>query len=425
MLRGRSAAGLCVAIAASLAAREAVAGDFVDDRIAAATEDGAYQAEYATSDGSLEEGTCGMRKVGAKELAVKASCALPGTRDVLPFAKWQWVNATPEVRRLKPFEASGVEKIARVTYDFDTHLRYAEIFHGGAWMRVRLFEDDDSEINISGVIKGSDRYVVRLSYSSRRILQAGDEIWAPTFAEVADEKGRYERALKEAQDDTARMREHRKQGDAVFAPPPAGTKQEKWEQRRRHGIARFLRKWEIVAVLRPLSAADLKDTLWLLAWLDSPVRRYESLRLYDGVRGRDPKGASAVVDALAADPDTRALAEYLKTTKDWARNLPMAGEELTPALLRDLSPEQLLWLRRSIQVRHGYHLDDPAVRQYFEGLGWYSPMSDRKWKKLTSDPAWKSDPDAVLLRTLKDDERGKQNLLLIKQAEARRPAAPR
>jgi len=94
-------------------------------------------------------------------------------------------------------------------------------------------------------------------------------------------------------------------------------------------------------------------------------------------------------------------------------------------MLRDLSPEQLLWLRRSIQVRHGYHLDDPAVRQYFEGLGWYSPMSDRKWKKLTSDPAWKSDPDAVLLRTLKDDERGKQNLLLIKQAEARRPAAPR
>jgi len=423
MLRGRSAAGLCVAIAASLAAREAVAGDFVDDRIAAATEDGAYQAEYATSDGSLEEGTCGMRKVGAKELAVKANCAVPGTRDVLPFAKWQWLNPTPDVRRLKEFATSGIEKIARVTYDFDTHLHFAEIFHGGSWIRVRLFEDDDP-VGVSGVLKGSDRYVVRLHVSTGQ-LQAGDDIWAPTFAEVADEKGRYERALKEAQDDTARMREHRKQGDAVFAPPPAGTKQEKWEQRRRHGIARFLRKWEIVAVLRPLSAADLKDTLWLLAWLDSPVRRYESLRLYDGVRGRDPKGASAVVDALAADPDTRALADYLKTTKDWARNLPMAGEELTPAMLRDLSPEQLLWLRRSIQVRHGYHLDDPAVRQYFEGLGWYSPMSDKKWKKLTSDPAWKTDPDAVLLRTLKDDERGKQNLLLIKQAEARRQAPPR
>jgi hypothetical protein len=102
----------------------------------------------------------------------------------------------------------------------------------------------------------------------------------------------------------------------------------------------------------------------------------------------------------------------------------MAGEELTPAMLRDLSPSSLLWLRRSIQVRHGYHLDDPAVRQYFEGLGWYSPMSDKKWTKLTSDPAWKTDPDAVLLRTLKDDERGKNNLTLIKQAEAQR-SSPR
>jgi hypothetical protein len=193
------------------------------------------------------------------------------------------------------------------------------------------------------------------------------------------------------------------------------------------GIARFLRKWEIVGTLRPLSAADLKDVLWLLAWLDSPARRYESLRLYDGVRARDPKGASAVVEALAADPDTRGLADYLKTTKDWLRGLPYAGEEMTPAMLRDLSAEQLLWVRRSIQVRAGYHLDDPAVRQYFEGLGWYSPMSDRAWKKLTSDPAWKTDPDAVLVRalTLQRDERGKQNLLLIKQAEARQRAVPR
>jgi hypothetical protein len=245
---------------------------------------------------------------------------------VLPFAKWQWVNATPEVRRLKPFEASGVEKIARVTYDFDTHLRYAEIFHGGAWMRVRLFEDDDSEINISGVIKGSDRYVVRLSYSSRRILPAGDEIWAPTFAEVADEKGRDERALKEAQDDTARCastggrarrrvraaaRRHQ-EGEVGAAPPPRSSRASCASGDRR-GAASAVRGRSqgpaLVAGVARFTGAALTNRC----------------ACTDGVRGRDPKGASAAVDALAADPDTRALADYLKATKDWFRNLPTAG----------------------------------------------------------------------------------------------------
>ena len=401
----------------------------VHEAIAAVTDDGAYEAVYASRERNLESGTCGLRKAGTKDLLVQARCTAADSTDdsneVLPFERWQWTNATPDVRRLKTFDESGIEKLARIGRDWDTRVDYVEVFHGGSWIRVRFFEVDDcNDPKITGVIKGRDRYLVRLQYNhGLDSLDYWDAIWAPTFAEVADERGRYERAHKQAQDDTARMREHRKQGDAVFAPPPSGTKKEKWEQRRRHGIARFLRKWEIAAVLRPLSAADLKDTLWLLAWLDSPRRRYESLRLCDGVRSRDPKGAAAVVDELTRDPDTRALADYLKTTKDWLRGLPMAGEEMTPAMLRGLSSEQLLWLRRSIQVRAGYRLDDPVVRQYFEGMEWYSPMSDRAWKKLTSDPAWTKDPDAVLLRALDKDERGKHNLMLIKQADAGRAGA--
>jgi hypothetical protein len=417
---------ILAAVAPIAVARDARAGEFQTSGILAATDDGVYAAEYEASDGLVQEeekGKCGMYKVSGRELAVHARCTLPGSYDLLPLEKWTWIDPTPEVRRLRRFDEAAAKTLARNGFDLETGATFAEIFHGGAWIRVRVFEDDRPQPAITGAIKGSDRYVVRLNYAED--LSSGDEIWAPTFAEVADESGRYERAHKEAQEDTARMREHRKRGDAVFAPPPAGTKKEKWEQRRRHGMARFLRKWEIVRVFRPWTAADLNDALWLLAWLDSPRRRYESLRVYDVVRASDPKGAAGVVEALASDPDTRALAEYLKTTKDYLRGLPAANEEMTPAMLSGLSSEQLLWLHRSIQVRARYQLEDPVVRQYFEGFGGYSPMSDRAWKKLTSDPAWKKNPDAVLFRALANDAIGKHNLELIIQAEARLRASPR
>ena len=58
-----------------------------------------------------------------------------------------------------------------------------------------------------------------------RDLHAWDELLVVTFAEVADERGRADRFHKEAQEATARMREHRKQGDAVSRPSrPAPSK---------------------------------------------------------------------------------------------------------------------------------------------------------------------------------------------------------
>lgn len=432
MPRGRIAVGICVAITAGLLARDAAAGDYVHDEIVAATEDGAYQAGYSTSDGNLEPGSCGLWKVGAKvgdkvaanELVVRAECAQADTtRPVWPLAKWHWIDPTPEVRRLKEFVPSPLDKLVRIGGDEETGAGFYEVFHAGRWIRLR--ELGDSTPGFKAVLKGSDRYVFKMNYETGQ-LSDGDELWVVTFAEIADESGRVERTHKEARDDTARMREHRRRGETIFAPPPAGTKKEKWEQRRRNGLARFVAKWVTAAVYRPLSAAELKEVLWLLGWFDSPGRRLMALRWYEGVRRRDPAGVTAVLGDLERDPDTKSLADYLKTTKDWLHGLPSLSDEMKPETLRALSAEQLLWLRRSMQVRARYQIDDPAVKQYFQGLGQYNPMSDRAWQKLTSDPAWKTDPDAVLLRALdKDkDERGKQNFLLIQQAEARQRAAP-
>jgi hypothetical protein len=71
-----------------------------------------------------------------------------------------------------------------------------------------------------------------------------------------------------------------------------------------------------------------------------------------------------------------------------------------------------------MQVYARYQLADPAVRQYFQASA-ATTMSDRAWKKLTCDPAWRTDPDAALFRALANDELGKRNLTLIIQAEAR------
>lgn len=70
------------------------------------------------------------------------------------------------------------------------------------------------------------------------------------------------------------MREHRAHGTGVFAPAPAGTAKAKWEQRRRHGIAKFIHDWEIAAAYGALTAPEAQDALWLLGWFDSPPRRY-------------------------------------------------------------------------------------------------------------------------------------------------------
>jgi hypothetical protein len=424
MLRGR-VAGICVGVAAAVAATDVLAGEAIEDEIVAATDDGAFVAGFTTRDGNLEDGTCGLRKAGSKpqDLVARADPGGSFYSEMLPFEKWKWIDPTPAVKRLKSFETSGVDKVVRLGYEKETTTDVVEVFHAGVWRRVRALENEEKPA-FKGVLKGASTYVVKMTFE--RDLHAWDELLVVTFAEVADERGRADRFHKEAQEATARMREHRKQGDGVFAPVPAGTKQEAWEKRRRHGIARFVLKWEIAGVFRPLSAAELKDALWLLAWFDSPLRRMEALRWTDAVRKREPQATAATVEELARDPDTRALVDYLKTTKDYLADTPVAFMPIDSAQLRSLSAEQLLWMHRWIQVHAGYHIDDTAVRQYFEGIGMYRPMSDRAWQKLIADPAWKKDPDAHLLRVLeKSNPLEMKNLAAILQAEAQRRSAPR
>ena len=92
------------ALAATLVARAAGAGDGYRDVIVAVTPDGGYQAAYHTSSGSLEAPGCGLEKVpGApsdKPLAiiVAARCE-DAQHQPLPLDdKWTWERATPENR---------------------------------------------------------------------------------------------------------------------------------------------------------------------------------------------------------------------------------------------------------------------------------------------------------------------------------------
>ena len=193
------------------------------------------------------------------------------------------------------------------------------------------------------------------------------------------------------------MRRHRADGTGVFASKPATTTQEAWERQRRHGIATFIHKWEIAAAYGPLDATDLVDALWLLAWFESPARRYESLRWYTTLSKRDAAGAAALLAELGKDQDTRGLAEFLANTRDHLRDLLPLVLHITDETLRKLSDEQLHWLHRWYRANDGYRFSEPTVAAYFALLPYYTPMSERSWQKHLNDPAWLKDPDAPLL----------------------------
>jgi hypothetical protein len=167
------------------------------------------------------------------------------------------------------------------------------------------------------VLEGPGHTLLRVAFTEP--LNDWDELWSVTDADLAGAPARRAAARQVARDATARMRRHRTAGTGVFAPVPTDSPKEKWEKRRRHGIAKFVRKWEIAAAYGPLDAAELRDALWLLAWFDSAPRHDEAVRWFGGLRARDAPGAAALLADFEKDPDTRGLAALLADTRDHAQ----------------------------------------------------------------------------------------------------------
>lgn len=79
--------------------------------------------------------------------------------------------------------------------------------------------------------------------------------------------------------------------------------------------------------------------------------------------------------------------------------------------------DQLHWLHRALWAFRGqYRFSDPKVAAYFALHPTYSPMSERRWRKLTADPAFAHDPDAPLVGQFK----GNPSLDAITRAERAR-----
>ncbi len=410
-----------VLVAVATLPRRARAGDAEELRILAATPDGALDAFVAFENGSVTE--CGLAKAGVKPAAgetstvVKATCTEASGR-LLPLEKWTWPPATAQVAALRPFDEAAAGKTARIGEDDETYQWRIEIMQGGRWVVARPIEGELPSLD--GVIRGKDRTLLRMAFGEQ--LNDWHEVWSVTDAEVAGAPARRAAARQDAREATARMREHRAKGTGVFEPAPAGTAKDKWEKRRRHGIATFIHKWEITAAYGPLDAADLRDALWLLGWFDSPPRRHEAMRLWGGLRERDAPGATAVMADLEKDPDTRALAAFLKATPDHLRGLPQIWQA-TDESLRALSNDQLHWMHRREWGEAGYHFSDPAVTAYFAMIPACAPMPDKRWKKLTADPAFLKDPDAPLVAPAAPKSMKKDGLAAILRAERARGLA--
>ena len=418
------------ALVVLLAAGDAIAGDAEHSEILAATNDGMYFAEYRFENGSLVPGSCGLFKgespdAGRAPSVVVAAVCTSQEGNPLPFDRWKWARSSPEVVALRPFDRAAVDRDVRVSIDLDTLVSRLEVRRGNGWIVARVLDGDVP--SLSGVLSRPGGYLLRMAFSEP--LSEWDVIWSVTDADLDAAVGRRTLARQDAREATKRMREHRARGTGVFAPPPAGPSgpaKEKWERRRRHGIATFVHKWEVVAAYGPLDVADLRDALWLLAWFESPSRRYEAMRWYGGLRERDQKGASTLVMELEKDPDGRSLAAFLSTTRDHLRGLPDPTREIiSDKALARLSNGELHWVHRALWgLQAGYRFRDPDVAAYFALLPGYTPMPESRWRKLVADPAWVKNPDAPLLRRAAPSDSPNANLEAILRAEHARGLGP-
>jgi hypothetical protein len=442
---------VALALGSSVGSRFAVAGNDIHLRIVAATPDGRHRAVVVNGDGS-GSWVCGLSKapptIPLMPEALEATAECGGSGQLLPFERWAWNRSTPEVRGLRALtRADTTTTPARIATDPDTQVRRIEVLHEGTWYPVLADEastvDEASAetrygspglttpgkfFEIRGFLRSKDSIVVTFSNTDAYGLIVVDDAIAVSHREIVDLNTRLARSRDKAWERTKTLREQYAARSGAFKERGQS---EAARRRSRAAVARdALRLWEQARVFGSLSSAELRDALWLLAWLDAPTRRQEAMRLHLELRERDPAAAEAVVRELAADPGTQSLAVHLQTHNDPLRGLPSvtgcSERRIAEGDLKNLSNESLLWLHRAQWAAQGcYRFSDPKVQKYFEGFAWYAPIPKDAWrvrvKKL------RKNPDAPLLnkaRTSIPADACKENLELILATERARGLSP-
>jgi hypothetical protein len=292
---------VALALGSSAGPRLAVAGNDIHLRIVAATPDGRHLAVVVNGDGS-GSWVCGLTKdppavpLMPEALEVTAECG--GSGQLLSFERWTWNRSTPEVRGLRPItQADTTNTPARIATDPDTQVRRIEVLHGGKWYPV--LADEASTVDeanaetrygspglttlgkfseIRGFLRAKDRLVITFSNTDAYGLIVVDDAIAMSHREIVDLNARLARWRDKARERTKALREQYAARSGAFKEPGQS---KGGRMRSRAAAARdALKLWEQARVFGPLSSAELRDALWLLAWLDAPTRRQEAMRLH-------------------------------------------------------------------------------------------------------------------------------------------------
>lgn len=446
--RKLSSSLLALAAIATFTENAALAGNGSRMQIIAVTPDAQHVA--VTQDGE-QTWVCGLAKrplpfpLPRAALEVSASC---GAGPLLPLERWTWARTTPEVRALRPLTIvqNSANPPARIAYDLDTQLRYIEVVQQGTWFPVFIDESSTlSEVSaatrygagsnapgrlseVRGFVRFKDRMVVIFSNADSAYIDFEDDAFSLSDAEIVDVAGRFSRARDKARERSKALREQYAAGSGPFT---VAKKNEKSRKRSQIAAVReALKLWEQARVFGSLGSAELRDALWLLAWLEAPTRRQEAMRLYVELRERDQPGAAAIVDELAADPATLPLATHLRTQFDPLRGLPATHgcsvEHLSDSVLAKVSNEELSWIHRAQWAARDYRFSDPKIQAYFEGFVWYSPTPKDAWR-VRATSKFQANPDAPLLHKNGESPRGsicRQNLELILEVETARGLSP-
>lgn len=78
------------------------------------------------------------------------------------------------------------------------------------------------------------------------------------------------------------------------------------------------------------------------------------------------------------------VTEFYRSASDVIFKLNASKTLLTEKQLKNLRKLDLEILRNSIYARHGYAFKSPVVRQFFDGVDWYQPISDNVEGDLTA-----------------------------------------
>ncbi|HEY5962314.1 MAG TPA: hypothetical protein VIV60_37415, partial [Polyangiaceae bacterium] len=388
-----------VALTVHFVPSAAVAGSISYAGVVAATPSASHVAAFSMTSGSMERPVCGLAKTTPRPsidaLLIRADC--PWTKGTAPpFEQWRWTKRTPEVTALQTFATGGIHDLTRIVKDRDTQLLRLEILQQGHWYPVRADENTGiTELsladrygmpfatrvttwsNVSGIIRLRDSYLVRLLH--RKVLDEWDEVFAISDAEVPRVGERFEKARSTAMEVTARLRAQCIEQSGVFSPQLLDARRKYARRiRRAASIRSSVHEWEIAAAFGPLATSDLRDALWLLAWLESPPRRLEALRWYLGLRDRDVRGSELLLDELRANANTTQLGDYLASAHDYLRLLPDVTDHIvTDEELQGVSDEDLRWLHLAQwAAQGGYRFSDPVVAAYFAQFSWYAPLPE-------------------------------------------------